>query len=339
MKIKLSFIFTLALALVILSACNQGPKPIEISSLDKIVEPNYKYEISIPSNWQNSKSSKRVASFSNKETSERFRKYDATGFPGAKVDLEIATIDSSGLEGMIAKKKAFSGEAYSAPIQVTIDGIQVTKLAYSFPLDDGDFDGEMYVGTKDNKTATIINFGTFAGTKDKYKDKFAEIIKSIKLAITPEKKEGDVVINNIEATPASKKLKAISGTGFSVSIPDNFKTEAGGAKALFSKRYIGERRGDCYLQVDVIDSKRSNNLKNIADGTKNAVKGGDLKETKFGGQTAYFFSYNPAKEVNGRIYFALKNDNLYRFTINWFKGEEADYLPVFEEVIKSFNIK
>lgn len=339
MKKTICSIFSLALALVLFSACNQGPKPIEIMSLDKVVEANYKYEISIPSNWLNTKNAKRVVSFSNKEASDRFRKYEAEGFPGAKVDLEVLALDSTGIDGLVSKRKVFAPEVYSAPSKVSIDGVESTKLTYTFDLNDGSFDGEMYVATKDNKTATLVIFETFGATKEKYQEKFAEILKSIKLATTPEKKEGEVLVNNIEAPPASKTLKATSGTGFSVSIPDNFKTEAGGAKALFSKRYIGERRGDCYVQVDVIDSKKSNNLKNIADGTKSAVKGGDLKETKFGGQNGFFFTYSPAKDVNGRIYFALKNDNLYRVTINWFKGEETDYLPVFENVIKSFNVK
>ncbi len=339
MKNTIISVFSLALALVIFSSCNNSPKAIEIQGLDRVVESNYKYEISIPSNWLNTKNAKRVASFSNKEASDRFRKYEGEGFPGAKVDLEVIALDSSGIDGLIAKRKVFAAEVYSAPTKANIDGAEATKLTYTFDLSDGSFDGEMYLTTKDNKTATLITFETFGATKEKYKEKFAEILKSVKLATTPIKKEGDVLVNNVEAAPASKNLKATSGTGFAISIPDNFKTESGGAKALFSKRYIGERRGDSYVQVDVIDSKKSNNLKNIADGTKTAVKGGELKETKLGGQSGFFFTYAPAKDVNGRIYFALKNDNLYRITINWFHGEEADYLPVFENVIKSFNIK
>ena len=63
------------------------------------------------------------------------------------------------------------------------------------------------------------------------------------------------------------------------------------------------------------------------------------KKTKFGGTEAYVMNYKASGKVKGRVWFALKNDKLYRVMLNWFVGEEKDFLPPFEKSVKSFKFQ
>ena len=46
-----------------------------------------------------------------------------------------------------------------------------------------------------------------------------------------------------------------------------------------------------------------------------------------------------AGTVKGKVWFAMKGDKMYRITINWFTGEEKDFLPIFEKSVASFKFK
>lgn len=326
--------------LLLLNSCDKGPKPIEISNLEIKKDETRKFEIKVPSNWINIVTpTKRIISFSNKESQNRFYKYDATGFPGAKIDLQVINIDSANtLDLVIEKSKIFPAEYYSAPVKVNIDGVSATKFTYTFELEDGSFDGITYIATKDNEVATVINFETFANTKELYKDKFDEIFKSIKLAVNPAKKSADTTTQLIEAEPASPTLKNFPGQGFNIQIPDNFRAEITKANGvLYSRNFTGDRRADCNIRVDVRDAK-STSLKKIAEENQAGITGASkLNSTKIGGKEAYFFNYSANKDVKGRIFYVINDNKLLQVSLTWFVGEEKDYLPIFEKSVGSIN--
>lgn len=340
MKNFINSAIVLFCVVLFLNSCDKGPKPIEISDLELKVDETRKFEIKVPSNWVNIVTpTKRIISFSNKESQNRFYKYDATGFPGAKIDLQVMTLDSANPIAMVIEKsKLFPAEYYSAPIKVNIDGVEATKFTYTFELEDGSFNGITYVASKDNEVATVINFETFANTNELYKDKFDEIVKSIKLAVNPPKRTADTTVQLIEAEPASTTLKNFAGQGFNIQIPDNFRAEVTKANGvLYSRNFTGDRRADCNIRVDVRDAK-STTLKKIAEENQSNISGASkLSSTKLGGKEAYFLNYSANKDVKGRIYYVINDNKLLQISLTWFVGEEKDYLPTFEKSVTSIN--
>ncbi|MFY8160912.1 MAG: hypothetical protein ACOVNU_06240 [Candidatus Kapaibacteriota bacterium] len=324
----------------IINSCDKGPEPIEIKDLELKKDEVRKFEIKVPSNWHNVVNpAKRVISFSSKEAQSRFFKYDPTGFPGAKIDLQAFNLDSANtIETIFEKSKIFPAEYYSAPEKVTIDGVEGKKVTYTFDLEDGTFDGALYVAAKDSTAATIIIFETFAGSNEQYKAKFTEILNSVKLAVNPPKKLVDTITQVVEAEPASSTLKKFDGQGFKISIPDNFKAEITKASnTVYSRNFTGDRRADCNIRVDVREAK-STNLKKIAEENQATIAGASkVNSTKIGGKEAYFVNYNATKDVKGRIYYILNDNKLYQVSLTWFIGEEKDYLPVFEKSVNSMS--
>jgi hypothetical protein len=323
-------------------SCNQGPKPVEIEGLDTFTDAATKFSIQYPKNWLKSEViGTRFVAFSHNDVKNRFTSRATEGFPGAKIDLIVTTLDSSRtLDSVVAKSMILPPKYYEIA-DVTIDGVQGKKIAYSYPLEGGMFNGLMYIATKDGSKATTLQIEAFDGTYEKYKADFETIIKSLKLAITPEKTKRDTTIL-VEAEPTSMNLASRQGDGFTLGIPDNFKAEnigkAGGAMKGWS--FLGDRRGDCFIKIDMFDASKSKNLKKITDENQAKFPGsGTAQKTTLSGAEAYKIDYKPAGQVKGRVWFVIKNDRLYRVTINWFVGEEDKFLPAFEKSVASFKFQ
>lgn len=336
-KYCLLFCFTI----ILLSGCgNKHGKPVEIKDLKEYKDEAVGFSIKYPSNWVTTKmTGVRFAAFSSNSAKPRFARYDTEGFPGAKIDVNIVKIDSVvTLDSIIKVNKTFQPDLYKFD-EVMLDGVKASKFTYSFELEDGEFMGELYVATKDGKLATVLFFEAFANTWDMYKDKFNEIVSSLKLAVEPAAPTAAPI--NAEEPPASANLVPKSGPGYVIMVPDNFNLTKGVARnVISSQNYIGKRRADCNIQVDVIDASQSKNLKKIVDENKPTYKNsGEPKAINLGGVSAYMFTYQPTGQVKGRVYFALKGDRLYRITMNWFAGEEKDYLPVFEKSVNSIKFE
>ncbi len=339
MKIKTNLILLSIFLLVLLVSCDRGPKPVEIESLSTYTDKVTNFSLKYPSNWEKtSVPGARFVVFSHNSVRNRFNRYDPIGFPGAKIDLVITPLDSLvTLDTVIAKSKIFGPEYYDEA-NITVDGIQGKKFVYSFELDGGMFNGIMIAATKDNRRATVLTIECFDNTYEKYKNSIDEIIGSLVLATASERRV-DTVTQIVEAEPPSSNLETRDGDGFTIGIPDNFGLENIGksASALKSWSYLGKRRGDSYIKIEMFDSKNKE-LKAIVDELKPTLPGAsNPTKTTLSGKDAFFINYKPSGKVSGRVYFAVKDNHLYRITLNWFNDEAKDYLPIFEKSVASFK--
>ncbi len=339
MKKLFTFLSILSFTLLIWS-CGSKPQPEEISGLTKYEDAVVKFSINYPSNWiMQSFPGARFLVYSSKGVRDRFMQYDSKGKIGAKIEVYVAKLDSGRtLDSFMITTKLFQKNYYSNPVKVKIDGVDGYKQSYSFDLDDGKMDGEVYYATKDGKYATLLSFEAFGGTLVGYRKYINDIVSSFKLAREPEEIKPETV--KVEAPPPSDTLITKGGDGYSISIPYNFRSETGKAKdAMSSRNFIGERRADCNIQVDVLDASKQQNLKKIVD--ENSPKYGNAKPTvtNLGGQQAYEMPYSFGRNVQSKVFFVIKGKKLYRITMNWFKGEESSYLPIFDKCIKSIKFQ
>ncbi|MFA6571270.1 MAG: PsbP-related protein [Bacteroidota bacterium] len=342
MKKALTLVFSIFILTLALTSCGKKGDATEITGLTAYSDPTIEFSMKYPTNWYSQTvPGTRFICFTKKEAKDRFIQYDPNGNTGAKIEVLFQKLEEGiTLDTIIKKTKLFNPENYKAPVKVKLDGVDAVKIAYSFPLEDGEFNGEAYFATKDNKYATTIIFEAFAGTMEEYHKKFEEMIASVKLAVAPKEKGTDTIQVQVEAEPASKVMMSKGGDGFSIDIPDNFRAEGSKAAGTISSRnFIGARRADCNIQVDVIDASKQKNLKKIVEENVPKYKNAKPVETKLGGQPAYVMNYSFGRNVMSRVYFVIKGERLYRMTVNWFKGEEKDYLPIFENSIKSFKFQ
>jgi hypothetical protein len=331
MKRLFILVFCFVISGIVFISCTQKPDLQPVGKLKTYTDKAMGFTLQYPENWFGKPTAMGFAVFTKKADIQRFYQYETKGAPGAKIDFSYMKIDSVPIEKIFDKYKKFTPEYYSKPESVTIDGVKGWKINYEFELEDGLFKGEAYWAAKDAGTVSVIIFEAFSSGFATYKPTFDEIIKTVKLATTPELRK-DTITQIVEADPPSQTLKFVTGDGYGISIPENFEREKGA--------YIGQRRGDCYIRVDVIDASKQSNVEKIANDSKPNFPGaGETKSINLAGVKGMRLSYQPSKQVKGEITFVVKDKKLFRITINWFTGEEASYKPVFQKCVETFKFQ
>jgi len=340
MKKHFSLILSLILMVVFVSGCGEGKKTVEIKSLQEYKDNILYFSLKYPSNWDVQKSpGDRFIAITNKLAMKRFRSYDTEGEACAKIEVQVIKLSGDITIDSIMSKKLFMDEIYTAPKEIMLDGVKAKMQSYSFPLNDGIFQGEIYYAQKDADIVTIVSFEAFCGTFDIYKEKFAEILKTVQLGRMPVQKS-DTIRQVVEAPGPSEKLVNYKGDGFTINISDNFDVKnpkAGGV--IKSYQFIGERRADCDIRIDIIDASKQKSVEEIADQNKSAHGKSNPVTASLGGEKAMVFNFSPVSGVGSRVYYVVKGTRCYRVTMNWYKGEEQMFKPIFEKSINSIKFQ
>ena len=330
----------LALALVLVfTSCSKGPKAPDIQGYATYTDPATGLSFEYPANWVKTTNPIRFVAFNDNSAKSRFARYDTEGFPGAKIDINIYEMDSTkNLDTVLVKSEKFTKDTYEQS-NTTVSGLPAKKLTYTFQLASGVFYGETYAIQVNNTTANIIQFECFDGTYDKYKEAFDKLLQSFKPGNYPSTKP-DTINKTQEGPLPSATLITKNGMGYSIKVPDNFSAERGPSKGVLeSKNFIGTRRADCNIMVDVIDASKNKKLDNIVNDFKANYKNATPQKINMSGKDAYVMNYTLVHDVLSRVYFVINGTKLYRITMNWYKGEEKDYLPIFEKCIASFKLE
>jgi major membrane immunogen (membrane-anchored lipoprotein) len=337
-RIFIFIVSAIAFAFLI-SSCGNKKNVVEITGLTTYNDAAANFSIQYPTNWTSSNTiGERFVSFTNKEATRRFKTFDPEGVAGAKIDMQAIKLKEGQTLDTIMNFKQFEPGIYSKPIEVTIDGIKAMKQTYEFPLTDGKFQGEIYYAMKDPTIVTIVSFEAFADLFDTYKDKFAEILKTVKLAKMADAKS-DTLKKEVQADPPSAKLTNYKGDGFTMQVPDNFDVKNPKTTAIKSYKFEGMRRGDCYMLIDVFDATKQNKLDKIVADNKGKYNT-EPKATNVSGQKAFVFEYAASAQIQRKVYFAVNGNKLFRITVDYNKTEDADlFKPVFDKSIATFKFQ
>ncbi len=332
----------LVLLIMALISCENKPKIVEMGDFKEYIDNTLNMGMKYPGNWNVIKEEgKSFYANSMKNGEERLITFASNGAPIAGFSMMAIKLDSNTtMEKVEQSLREFKASAYDADEILNIDGVKVKKMTYGFQLNDGFCKGFTIVGQKDSTMATVIKFKTFVDSYKEYEPKLKEIIASITLAQTPPERSDTLFISSSEFPFPSDTLTGKSGQGFTINIPKNFKaSKSSAAGAEFSQKYDGERRGDSYVQVDVIDASKQSNLKKIVEQTTKAIPNKKESNLKISGLDAVLIEYSASAQIQRRLYYIVKNKKLYRVTVDWFKGEQKEYLPVFEKVVNSIKIQ
>lgn len=337
---KLFTLFALLFAFVLFTtSCGDSNKAPAVEGYEVYTDASSGLSVEYPKNWYKSTTPIRFVVFNVKEWQSRFSRYDAEGNAATKFDVSIYQIDSTNtIDSILQKSKKFQESAYETT-DATVGSIKGKKLTYTFELNTGVFYGETYVLQVDENSANVIQIECFDGTYDTYKEAVDKFLASYKPGKFPVAKK-DTVTQVQEGEPPSQTLVTKSGNGYSIKIPDNFMAERGPSSGVLeSKNYIGARRADCNIIVDVIDASKNKKLNNIVEENRKNYKNASPSKTSLGGKEAYQMNYSFGRDVISRVYFVINGDKLYRITMNYFGGEKESYLPIFEKCLGSFKFE
>lgn len=334
-KLNLLFLSAILVSLM-LGACSDKKQIVEITDLNVYKDAATGFSIKYPVSWQSHNNlGERFLSYTTRDVLGRFKDFATEGVQGARIDFQVVKLTEGQTIDTVMSRKMFDESIYSKPEEVTIDGVKGYKQIYSFPLKDGTFNGEIYYAQKDPNLVAVIAFEAFADGFEHYKDKFNEILKSV--VLPAQASQSDTVKQIVEAEPPSSNLVTYNGEGFSIKISDNFDVKR---PKPGSYKFEGERRGDCYILIDITDASKQTNLEKIVQDNKANFGGKDATATTIDGKKAYVFQYSPGGNINRKAYFTIKDSKLYRIIVDWNRVEDKDlFIPIFEKSVASFKFK
>lgn len=347
---------------IILNSCGEEELPPgEVKGYDVYTDKATKLEVKIPKGWLVTQKPNLLIAYSSAKARNTglFDPYNMEideKDPAAKIEvLTIAMTDSLDFDYFFKQSKRFTENTYSQKKQVTIGGVKGWVQEYAFPRGyESKWEGEIYYAENPDTLGgmlTIVIFDALGGQfKTYYKPHFDQIIKDLKLAVRPpeEVKSKDSIVAK---EPPSKKFMTVTGTGFAIDIPDNFKTYPAqkGKNVMAQFNYMGERRGDCNILVEQLDPKGKTDLKKIVDDIHKRIPAASPVQpmTLGAGTKGFVFAYSVRANSKSQAYFAMKDGKLFRITINWFTGmnpidnkpEEPNYKEVFIRSAKSFKFQ
>jgi hypothetical protein len=159
---------------------------------------------------------------------------------------------------------------------------------------------------------------------------FDAIVKSFEFAKPVEKGR--------DQTLPSEATTDYSTPFFSFQYPDNFNFESvpkGSNDLAISLRGANQT---CAIQFTVFGAKGLT-LDKAFDQNKGKFAGGVQGQATVGGEPSKTITYMPAKDVERRFYFVVRNDKVIRITLDWVKPQRTEYLAAYDKVISSIKFK
>lgn len=345
MKKILAFVLFTAIAAAAMVSCGGGkPEVFEVKSLKEYKDSQVGFAIRFPDGAYMAKTDGQTfIAASNKAVYERWTGQDMnTDGPGGGFIINVNVIKLEGptaFDSIVKNRRRYGGKDTYTPVEkIKIDGVDGFKTTCKFEFSDGPMNCETYLATKDNQLATEILIEVFGGTMDQYRKYFDEIIANVKLSMMPGR---DVIRidSTIEQPQPSSNLSTYNGEGFSIKYPDNFQSSNQTIKNGKSVVFIGGRRKENTIRVDIIDAA-STNLESVATQLSKVMNGaGAPASATLGSAAAKVVTWTPSKDAKAKTYIAIHNGKVYRVMISWYGAEAKDALPPLENSIKGFSFK
>ncbi len=350
MLVRLKPFFAVICLMMFLSACGSDnqTESISITELKAFEDRAMNFGMSAPTNWYPlRKVGAQAAFYSSQEVVQRFTNFQA-GPTGAKVAIRIMGLDSTmTLDELIEKSKEFGDASmYTAVTDVQIGGHSGKKYGVKFEgYPDGVYQGERYFGVMDDTVATMVELLAFGGNFEALKPKFDEIVKTVKLGYElPVAPRVDTVFEGGEQFQPSENVITMRGSGFSLKLPDNFQGRSKkSASAKSGTQYRGKGSAapvDCYIQVEVFDASKQKDLDKIANENLAKYSASSANSAQVAGLDARVLNDTrlARNKVDGKVYFAVKGENMYRVSVYYYKPEAEIWKPVFDKALASLKI-
>jgi hypothetical protein len=327
----------LFLLLAIVPGCKKTVEPVKIAEWDRYADPVYKLSFNHPKGWTMMSDPGRIKFYSSAEAAEKF--FDPTSKKQEGVELIVSRDKAETLptldDYMASYKKDLtaSGFRIAAEEAKKLDGVDAKSITYS-----GAYAADAKVKT--TRVVTIkdsmiffVQYSAFNDLYDPYKAVFDTVMASFRL---PKPKTAEELAN--PAKP-SDEFTTFDNFAVKISHPDNFDAATPKPKApsTFSLELKGYRQ-DCSIRIDILPAKGLT-VEKVFEQNQKFFKAYGKGESKIDGLKALYCTYSPAKSIESRAYFVVKNDKVIRSILNYYQPMKADFLPAFERSIGSLKIK
>jgi hypothetical protein len=305
--------------------------PVAVGELQSYRDPGFGFSIHFPKDWVKDTQVGRAHFYNADGVNTKF--LEPTGnYP----DGVVIAVDVTRTQTPADEQKRLVGEMKTMGMQinpeeaVTVGGKSGTKISYTAQY-------TKKIGVKGyhifvQADSLLYDIGA-AGFGDLY-EIYAKVLDASIASFEfpkPVEKGADPTLPSEAFTNNDAKL-------FSFDYPDNFNfvnIPKGNNELAIGLRGV---RQDCSVLFHVFPAKGLT-LEKVFDQNKGKYAGASAGKTTLGGQPAMSLTYTAARDVERRFIFAVKNDKVYRVTLDWFKPQREKYLAAYDKVLSSFKFK
>jgi hypothetical protein len=328
----------LALLALMFSSCSKPQAPV-IKDWDLYQDPFYGFELQYPKGWLVNAETNRIKIYSSQEVATWFFDPSSGGKNGVEVLFGFENFATAGVTTLDAytaqtKDKLSGIGVISGGQQATLGKEPGQELSYSSKISKGVTIYGRRIITMRDSVFYYVNLAGFNEDYDLYNAVFDTVLSSVKL---PKPK---VAVSKVDESKPSTEWTKYPGEFFEIQYPDNFDYAfpAKKGETIFSMNIHHKYRQDCAIQIDILPAKKLS-VDKVFDQNKGKFKPKSTKDAKIDGLDAKYLTYTPEPKVEGRAYFVVKNDKVYRLVVTWYQPMADDYVPVFEKAIASLKIK
>jgi hypothetical protein len=321
------------LLLAVLAGCG-GEKttpPVPVGAMQEYRDPGYGFKIKFPQGWvQNTEVGK--ARFYNAPGVEgKFLEPTGDSPNGVEIAVTLtatATPDSEKTRLVEEMKRINMVVGKEEP--VTIDGKNGVRVPYTARYSSDVQETGQHIYISADTLLYDIQTAGFADLFQAYKAVFDASVQSFQFP-KPVPKGRDVTLPSENLTEYDSKL-------FTFEYPDNYTFESIPKREnelAISLRGVNK---SCSIQFIVFGAKNLS-LEQVFDQNKGSFRGAVSGKATIGGQPAMTLTYSPARDVERRFYFIVRNNKVYRITMDWYKPQRAEYLAAYDKVLSSFKFR
>ncbi len=334
---KTTLILTLVLGTALLIGCGKKVEVPKIIGWDHYQDPYFEIGFNYPVGWHLVPEGGKFSVYSSAEIVNRFVDYSLKGADGVRLVVSAQKMDTlKSLDQYVDELRndlTNSGYDVKAPESKKLAGLDGMSLQYGGAIDrDNRIETIQAVAIKDSNLYSI-KYEAFNALFLPCKAVYDTAVASLQL---PKPK---VVEKGEDPSIPSAEMTTFENNYLKFSYPANFETTLPAPKppVEFSMDVKGYRQ-DSYIHIDIRPSQNLTTEKVVEQNAKN-YKETSRGEATIAGTKAIYLNYSPAREIQSRVYFLVKNDKFYRIILNYYAPMKSTYLPAFEKTVGTVATK
>jgi len=305
-------------------------EPVKPGEMDTYKDPGFGYSIQYPKGWMTNAEVGRAGFYSAQEVDKKF--LDPMGqFPdGVMIGVTVIRSSSPDTAKKIIDEMIKSGFVVSKPESVSVGGKAGTRYGYTGLYTKTVKETGQHIYVPSDTVVYDIRCAGFGGYFEAYRGVFDASIATFQLP--------KPVVPGKDPTLPSETMAEASGKLFSLQYPDNFNglsVPKGANEEVMELRGV---RQDCSIRVDVFGAKGLT-VEKVFDQNKGRYKATATAKTTVSGLPAMSLTYAATPNVERRFYFMVKNDKVFRVTMDWYRPQREEYLKAYDRTINSLKIK
>jgi hypothetical protein len=326
-------LFFSTLSVLLLTAGCGGEKkmePVKPGEMDTYRDPGFGYSIQYPRGWMTNAEVGRAGFYSAQEVDKKF--LDPTGqFPdGVMIGVTVIRSSNPDTAKKIIDEMIKSGFIVTKPETLSVGGRPGTRYGYTGLYTKTVKETGQHIYVPSDTVLYDIRCAGFGGYFDAYRAVFDASFATFQLP--------KAAVPGRDPTLPSETPADASGQLFSFQYPDNFN---GISVPKGTNEEVIELRGvrqDCSIRVDVFGAKGLT-VEKVFDQNKGKYKATATARTTVSGLPAMSLTYAATPNVERRFYFIVKNDKVFRVTMDWYRPQREEYLKAYDRTINSLKIK